>query len=84
MFVTTISTVGLRETLSDILSRVRHTGERVIITRSGKPVAALVPVDELRALEKLEDEYFVELADEAKKEGAFHDLDEVLEELGQN
>ncbi len=79
---TTISTVGLRETLSDILSRVRHTGERVIITRSGKPVAALVPVNELRALEKLEDEYFIELADDAKKEGVFHDLDDVLKELG--
>ena len=79
---TTITTMGLRDELSDILSRVRHANERVIVTRSGKPVAAIVPIDELKALQALEDGLDIKAADDAKAKGVFHDLDDVLERLG--
>jgi len=35
----TYSTVDLRANLSDVLARVRHAHERIVITKSGKPVA---------------------------------------------
>ncbi|MFV1979634.1 MAG: type II toxin-antitoxin system Phd/YefM family antitoxin [Rhodothermia bacterium] len=78
----TITTMGLRDDLADILSRVRHAHERVIVTRSGKPVAAIIPVDELKALQALEDQLDIKAADEAMKHGVFHDLEDVLAELG--
>jgi prevent-host-death family protein len=37
---------------SDLLARVRLNGERFAITRFGKPVAALVSVEDARQLEQ--------------------------------
>jgi prevent-host-death family protein len=53
--VSTVKATELREKLSDTLGRVTYGGERVTVIRSGKPVAALVPIDDLAALEALED-----------------------------
>ena len=46
-----ISVVELRRNLSETLSRVAYQDQEVVITRNGKPVAALVPpgrLDQLR------------------------------------
>jgi prevent-host-death family protein len=77
----TVTTIGLRDGLADVLGRVRHAGERVVVTRSGKPVAAIVPLETLRLIEKLEDEYDIAAAEEALEENVFYDLDEVLKSL---
>lgn len=37
--------------LADLVNRVAYTGERVALTRHGRPLAGLVPVDDLRRLE---------------------------------
>jgi len=37
---------------SDTLSRVRFGNERIVLTRRGKPVAALVPIADLQRLEQ--------------------------------
>ncbi len=37
---------------SDTLSRVRFGNERIVLTRRGKPVAALVPLADLAQLEQ--------------------------------
>ena len=44
-----------REKLADITNKVAYAHERVIIQRKGKPVAALISVDDLHLLEQLED-----------------------------
>ncbi len=71
---TLISTADLRRSLSDTLGRVQYAGDRVVIGRHGNPVAALVSLDDLRALEAMEDAADIELADkahlEAEREGA--------------
>ena len=41
---------------ADALRRVTRGKERVIIRKGKRPVAALVPIEDLRFLEKLEDE----------------------------
>lgn len=77
----TVTTIGLRDGLADILGRVHHAGERVVVTRSGKAVAAIVPLETLRSLEKFEDEYDIAAAEKALDENVFYDLDEVLKSL---
>ncbi|SIC55838.1 Conserved protein of uncharacterised function, putative antitoxin [Mycobacteroides abscessus subsp. abscessus] len=44
----------LRDTLGDAVVRTAYTGERVVITRHGKPAAALVSTADLARLEALE------------------------------
>jgi antitoxin (DNA-binding transcriptional repressor) of toxin-antitoxin stability system len=41
-----ISATDLARTLSDVLSRVRFGGERFVVQRGGRVVAAVVPADQ--------------------------------------
>lgn len=51
-----------REEFSTTVNRVAYGGERVILTRHGKRVAAVVPIEDLELLESLEDALDVEEA----------------------
>jgi len=51
-----------REQLAEVLNRVAYGGERVVLERRGKGVAAVIPVEDLELLEALEDRYDVEAA----------------------
>ena len=70
---------------SDVLRRAEYGGERVIVERHGKPVAAIVSTDDLRQLEAAENA--VDLRDaqaalaEAKERGTIP-LDTVLRKHG--
>jgi len=44
-----------RESFSTTVNRVAFGGERVVLTRHGKRVAAVVPIADLDLLEQLED-----------------------------
>ena len=44
-----VSVAEARETLAETLNRVTYRGERVVIQKRGKPVAALVPVEDSRS-----------------------------------
>jgi prevent-host-death family protein len=54
-----------REDFASIINKVAYGGERVRLTRHGKPVAAVVPVDDMDFMEALEDELDLELVREA-------------------
>lgn len=43
---------GLRSNLAELLSDVADRREHVVVTRNGRPAAALVPIDEYEALEE--------------------------------
>lgn len=43
-----------RELLADLSGRVGYRGERIIVTKHGKQVFALISIDDLRRLEKYE------------------------------
>jgi prevent-host-death family protein len=47
-----ISVTQARAELADLVSRVGYSGERILLTRHGKPLAALVSVGDLESLEK--------------------------------
>jgi len=59
-----------RKDLSETLNRVRYKGERIVLHRRGKDVAALVPVEDLALLEELEDRVDLEAAREALLEAS--------------
>jgi len=61
-----ISVMSLRKRLGAILNRVHYANERFIIERKGKSVAALIGIDELRRLERMEAERDAELLRMAK------------------
>jgi prevent-host-death family protein len=50
-----IAVIDARKDLADILNRAAYGKERVVLTRRGKDVAAIVPMDDLNMLEAIED-----------------------------
>jgi prevent-host-death family protein len=50
-----VTSSAARSEFADIVNRAAYGGERVIVHRRKKPVAAVVPLADLELLEKLED-----------------------------
>lgn len=57
-----------RDNLSDLVNRSSYGKERIVLTRRGKGVAALVPMEDLEILERIENHLDYETALEASKE----------------
>ena len=66
----TISTVALRENLSDAVNRAAFGKERVVLTRRGKKLAGIVPYEDIELLEELDQQKDIEEAKKALKEAA--------------
>ncbi|MDW7712257.1 MAG: type II toxin-antitoxin system Phd/YefM family antitoxin [Deferrisomatales bacterium] len=76
-----------RDNFADLLNKVAYAGERFLVERHGKPLAAIVSAEDLELLERLEDR--LDLLDALQ---ALHEaegsgekpvsLDSLLEELG--
>src|SRR5437762_385420 len=60
-----ISATEIREDLSSIVNRVAYGGERIILDRRGKGIAAIVSMDDLRRLEDMEESHWAAEADKA-------------------
>ncbi len=48
-----LNVVELRQSLAEILNRAESQGERIIIHRRGKDAAVLIPLEDLKLLERL-------------------------------
>ena len=68
----TVTSEEVRLNLGELINRVRYGNERVRVTRRGKPVMALVTIEDLELLEKvldaLEDELDLPLIKERLRE----------------
>lgn len=68
-----VSTVDARAQLSDIINRAAFGKERITLTRRGKEIVAVVPIEDVKLLEALEDKIDLEEARvalaEAEKKG---------------
>jgi prevent-host-death family protein len=68
-----VSTVDARKQISDIINRAAFGKERMILTRRGKELVAVVPIEDVKLLEALEDRMDLEEARtalaESKKKG---------------
>ncbi len=83
--MTTLSTVKARENFSDMVNRSAYGKERVVLTRRGKGVVAVIPIEDLRLLEAIEDRLDLEdvqraLADPKNKKAI--PWDKVKKDLG--
>lgn len=64
----TLTVAEAQRWLADLVERAAEAKERVVLTRKGAPRAALVPIEDLKALEALEDAHDVEGARQALAE----------------
>lgn len=60
-----ISSSDARGIFSEVLNRAAYGKERVVLTRRGKRLAAIVPVEDLELLESLENELDAHAVQEA-------------------
>jgi prevent-host-death family protein len=83
--MTTVTAKQLKDASADVLSRVQYGHERVVVTRHGKEVAAVVSIEDARLLERLEDMLDVHDAlaaiEEAEQESTIS-LGELRKKLG--
>lgn len=66
-----MSTIGVteaRDQLGELVNRAAYSDERIVLTRHGRPVAALVPIAILQELEDAEDAADLAAAREAAAE----------------
>ncbi len=50
-----VSTAEIRKHLSDLINQVAFGKSRLTLTRRNKPIAAIVPMEDLEILERIED-----------------------------
>ena len=65
--MTTITAEKARNSFSELISHTAYSKERVVVTRNGKKMVAIIPVEELELLERVLDHIEDELdADDIK------------------
>ncbi len=78
-----VSATDAKREFSEMLNRVAFGGERLLLQRHDKDIAALVSIDDLRLLQQLEDRVDAEAAREALAESdELVDYSRVRVELG--
>jgi prevent-host-death family protein len=81
--MTRLTASQLREDLADTINRVAFGGERIVLQRNNKDVAALVSIEDFNLLRELEDKLDLAAIKEAMKEpGANIPWEEIKKELG--
>lgn len=80
--MTRMSVVAARNNMADALNRVAYGGERVVLERRGKGIAALVSMDDLRAIEAIEDKLDRIAVRKARKEKGGVTIEQVKTRLG--
>ncbi|HEX5339808.1 MAG TPA: type II toxin-antitoxin system Phd/YefM family antitoxin [Gammaproteobacteria bacterium] len=80
-----ISILQAREKFGELVNRASLLSERVYVTKHGKPVAALVSVEDAKLLEALEDRYDLDAVKAARADIAKHGtvpFEDLAKELG--
>jgi prevent-host-death family protein len=78
----TITTLEARDHFSDMLNRTAYAKERIVVTRRGRKLAAILPVEDLRLLEELEDRSDVREALKALDEPGEISMEDLKRDLG--
>ena len=85
MTTSTISTAHAKEHFTDMINRVAHHKERIILTRRGKEVAVVISVEDFQLLHQSQDKNDLQEAIDALKEsrqvGALT-LEQLIKEAG--
>lgn len=62
-----ISTAEARNRFSEVINRAAYGKERIVLTRRGKDLVGVVPMEDVDLLERLEEQLDIKLADAAKQ-----------------
>lgn len=82
-----MNTIEAKEQFSDLINRVAHNKERIVLTRRGKEIAAIVPLEDLMALQQTQDKHDLHAAIDALKEARITGsitLDQLKDDIGAN
>ncbi|HVA79500.1 MAG TPA: type II toxin-antitoxin system Phd/YefM family antitoxin [Candidatus Binataceae bacterium] len=63
-----ITTAAARQNFSDLINRVAYGKDRVVLTRRNRPLAAMVPIEDIALLEEIEDREDLKAARAALRE----------------
>ncbi len=77
-----VSMTKARQDFTNIANRVMFGSERICIEKNNKPAVAVVSVEDLEILEKLEDQIDIQAAKAALKKGKFITLEALKKQLG--
>lgn len=66
--MSSITTANAREHFSEIVNRSSYGKERIVLSRRGKDLAAIIPMEDLKLIEMIENKLDVEEAKEDIKE----------------
>ncbi len=66
--MTELSVAEAREQFSEAINRAAYGKERIVVTRRGKRLAAIVPIEDMEAMEAIEDRIDLEEAAKARAE----------------
>lgn len=80
--MTKLSASEFREELAEALNRVAFGGERIVLHRRGKEIAAIISVEDLAVLQAIEDRIDLEEAKKALSKGEFIPWKQAKKELG--
>ncbi len=76
-----VTTNTAKEELLELIDRAQE-GERIVLYRDGKPVAAIVPPEDATFMDQLEDQLDIEAAREALKEPGTVPWEQIKKEFG--
>jgi len=68
MAVTILNTLEAKEQFTDLINRVAHSKERIILTRRGNEIAAIIPIEDLVLIQETQDNQDLREAIDALKE----------------
>ena len=80
--MTKVSTAKAKSQFSEMIDRVSRGKERVVLTQSGKDIVAVVPIEDVKLLEEIEDHLDNMSADEALKEPGTIPWEKIKKDLG--
>jgi len=78
----TLSATAARGKFAEIVNRVEYGGERVIVRRHNRDVAAVIPIEDLRLLQEVEDRMDIKDALKALREPRGKTSKQLKAELG--
>ena len=84
MNIVFVNVIEAKEKFADLLNRVTN-GDRILLTRRGKEIAAMVPLEDLKTLQQILDKSDLEDATDALKEARTFgtmSLDQLREKVG--
>ena len=85
MTTSVVNTVEAKEQFTDIVNRVAHNKERIILSRRGKDIAVIIPLEDYKLLQESQDKHDLHEAIDALKEArtaGTTSLEKLKEEIG--